>query len=453
MNSGIFRSYDVRGIYGVDINEDIALGIGKALALRTEPESRIAVAHDVRGSSPGLAEALVAGLLSEGKDVTALGRLPLGGACFAAWQNGMELAYVTASHLPSEWNGVKFFHSSGIGYAESENAAIRDTFRVLSSAESPTAAVWTGGQKKVPEEDSIQDYIAYLLSKIKPAAGLRVVVDCGNGAGCLIAPPLFEKAGFEVERLFCEPDGRFPNRAPDPLEADLSALRNKVLEAGADLGIAYDGDGDRMALMDNTGRVLTPGQTSHFLLSYILQKYKGPVVANVECTSVIDDVARQFGCEIVRIPVGHTFLMEAVHRQRAAFGVETSGHYSIPSLVPFDDALAISYYAACILSSRKEKLSEIVSGIPVYPYERLSFPCPDERKFGIVEELKARLAGSYRDISAMDGIRIGMDDGWVLIRPSNTEPKIRLTIEARTPHGLARIKEEFTTILNNRLGN
>ncbi len=449
MNLNIFRSYDIRGVYGKDLDEDVASRIAKAFAFRTE--GAVAVAYDVRSSSVPLSRAFIAGLLSEGKGVFSLGRLPLGAAAFAAWQKGLELAYITASHLASEWNGIKFFHPSGIGYIEQENYAVRDVFETLSYAEDSSVLKQKGVVKEISAEDSMQEYISYLTSKIRPQRKMRVVVECGNGAGSLIAPQLFRKAGFEVIPVFDDPDGSFPNRKPDPLEADLSAMKEEVLASGADFGIAYDGDGDRMALMDDAGKVLAPSHTAYFILQEILRSRQGPVVANVEFTSVVEEIAAKFGTSVIRVPVGHTFMMDAVHRNDAVFGVETAAHYSVPHIVPFDDALAISYYAACLLSSKTQKLSEIVSGIPVYPFERINVACPDERKFAVLDELKSSLSKVYQKINTMDGIRIDFDDGWALVRVSNTEPKIRLTIEGRNLAAFGRIKEEFSTILKNRV--
>jgi phosphomannomutase len=448
-NMNIFRSYDIRGIYGKDIDEGLAARIGRAFAMRTE--GAVAVGYDIRATSPSMAEAFMAGLLAEGKRVVSLGSLPLGAAAFVAWQSGLELAYVTASHLGPEWNGIKFFHPNGIGYFEPENYAVRDVFSALASEEAATVFRQKGELKEKMAEDSLQEYIAYLVSKIRPSRRLKVVIDCGNGAGCLIAPKLFENAGFEAVTIFGEPDGNFPNRGPDPVEADLSALRSKVIENSADLGIAYDGDGDRMVLMDDTGRTLAPSQTACFVLSELLQHERGPIVANVEFTSVIEGMAAKFGREVIRVPVGHTFMMEAVHRTGAAFGVETASHYSLPKMVPFDDALAVSYYAACLLSSRRERLSQAVATVPVYPFERINIPCSDERKFEVVKGLKQQLVAAYPNVNTMDGIRVDLEDGWALIRVSNTEPKIRLTVEAKTPEAFRRIKEEFSAILKAKV--
>jgi len=260
----------------------------------------------------------------------------------------------------------------------------------------------------------------------------------------MVAPDLFRKAGFEVDSINERLDGNFPGRGPDPAESPLAELRKRVLNA--DIGIAYDGDGDRLVIVDNRGNKLTTEQTSCFIMSELLTKEKGPVIANVECTKVVDEVAAKFKRQVKRIKVGHTFLMDATSKTGASFGVELSGHFVIPSLVPFDDSMAVSLYAASVLSSRSRSLSEEIRDIPVYPFERINLECPDKDKFGVVENLKKE-AARYGKASFLDGIRVDMDNGWALIRPSNTGPIIRLTVEGRTEKDKESIKRVFTSIL------
>ncbi len=440
--SHIFRSYDVRGIYGKDLNEEIMERIGNAFASRISNDC--VVASDSRSSSPALRKAFVKGVTDRGKNVVEIMDVPLGVGMFLAWQHKKSYAFITASHLTKEWNGVKFFHSSGLGFMEDENFAIRDI--VL---QNKTVELNHG---KIEKEDTVKiitQYQDYLVERFKPDKKINVVLDCGNGMAGPVAPDMFKKAGFEVETIFEKVDCNFPNRDPEPTRESLSALSKKTI--GSDIGIAYDGDGDRMVLADETGRILDPVQTSYVILKELLKTEKGGIVANVEASRTIDKIAQQFGRTVIRVPVGHTFLVEAVHKQKACFGLEVSGHYCIPSVVPYDDSLAISLFVAVLLSRSERKLSDIVNELPVLVLKRTSVSCPDNKKFGVVERLKHRLQEEYKNTNTMDGVRVDFDDAWALIRASNTASIIRLTIEAETEKRYEELRRKFHAILGDEI--
>ncbi|MBI4162666.1 MAG: phosphomannomutase/phosphoglucomutase [Candidatus Aenigmarchaeota archaeon] len=444
----IFRAYDVRGIYGKTLDEEIMKSIGNAFG---QIAGDCVVGWDVRGSSIPLAQAFVEGLTDSGHNAMIIGQTPLAATCFAGWKQNINSAYITASHLTKEWNGIKFFDRQGVGLMQEGTFRIRDIV---------AASKYAKKEKKITQDisskETIEKYIEHIISKIKPGKKIKLIIDCGNGAAGSLAPKLFEKAGFICKNIFIEPDGDFPNRLPDPAEDELTELSKNAKNAY--MGIAYDGDGDRLVIMDERGRKLTPEQISYIILMDLLEKEKGHVVANVECTRMIDDAAKKFSRKVERIPVGHTYMMQAVQKSKAAFGVERSGHYAIPLLVPFDDSIAISYYAACVLSKSDKKLSEIVDEMPAYPFERLNFECDDKEKFSTVERIKqqlkkqnnkesdARGAGPLK-INDMDGVRVDFKDGWILIRASNTGPSIRLTIEAETKERLEELKKEFSEML------
>jgi len=448
----IFRAYDVRGIYGKTIDEEIMKKIGNAFGQLADtaemPEaSGCVVGWDVRGSSAPLAEAFVEGLTYSGHNALIIGQTPLAATVFAGWKRKFNSAYITASHLTKEWNGIKFFDENGVGFMQEENFKIRDIVgKNIYDKKSG------GNTKNISNKDIITEYIEHVLSRVKPRNKLKIIIDCGNGAAGSLAPELFKKAGFEVDDIFTEPDGDFPNRLPDPAEDDLTELKKRVKNSY--MGIAYDGDGDRLVAMDEKGRKLTPEQISYIILSELLKKEKGIVVANVECTKMIDDIAKKFSRKVERIPVGHTYMMQAVHEEKAAFGVERSGHYSIPLLVPFDDSIAISFYAACVLSKSSKRLSEIVDEMPAYPFIRLNFECDDREKFKIVERIKQKLKNEKSQnfkINDMDGVRADFENGWILIRASNTGSSIRLTIEAESEEKLGKLKKEFSEMLEEEI--
>lgn len=487
--SKIFRAYDVRGVYPTDVDEETAESIARVYvqAVAAAGVRQILVAHDVRLSSPQLALAFIKGAsIAGGPKVAFAGLLPIGTAAFHAHKSNSELAYITASHLPPEWNGIKFVHPTGEDWREAENFAVRDTLLqsippapaepekpeqiTVRDADTPASQprtiqdyvrVRSNGHIPAPSAKSqhtvidpdtiIANYSRELVAKVRPRRRLRVVLDCGNGSASTVAPKLFALGGFDVKALWAQPDGRFPNRPSEPGAENLTRLSEAVRSERASLGVAYDGDADRMAVIDDTGRVLTAEQVSYVILSELLKTAKGAVVANVECTRLIDEIMQRFGRPLVRVRVGHNFVREAMEENKAAFGLESSGHYAMPALTPFSDALAISYYLACALSRQDSPLSALLAELPVYPFERINFVCADEQKFAIIERLKLKLAQDNASINTMDGVRVDFPDGWALIRASNTEPKIRLTVEATSPESFARIKEEFANMLQKEL--
>jgi len=440
--SHIFRSYDIRGIYGKDLDEEIMKRIGNAFSRFTKSA---VVSRDMRQSSPSLHSSFLEGFTEAGGNALDTDILPLGVAIFFAWQQKKELAYITASHLGKEWNGAKFFHSSGLGFLEKENYKLRD----LVIKDKYSKARKKGKAKTDDSKKIISDYINFLAKKIKASKKLRVAMDFGNGAASLVGAELFKKCGFDIIPVFEDLDGTFPNRNPEPQEDELNVLKRMISEC--DLGIAYDGDGDRMLLIDSSGRKLSAEQTSYLILSELLKKEKGPIVANVECTRLVDYIANKFGRKVVRIPVGHTFLINETRKHKACFGLEVAGHYTIPSILPFDDAMLISLYAAYSLSKQEEPLQEIISELPEYFFERISISCDDKKKFLVIEKLKKSLKKKYKNVLTIDGVRIELPNGWVLIRASNTSPLIRLTVEAGTHGDLEKLKDEFLSLLEDEM--
>ncbi len=438
----IFRAYDVRGIYGKDLNEDIMERIGNAFASEFVDDTMV-MGSDGRTTGPSLKKAFIEGVTKAGKNVIDAGVVPRGVCLFAAWKKGVSSAYITASHLGKEWNGVKFAGGDGNELHEKDNYRVRDIVLSGKFAE-------VGEKGSVEELNPTKDYIDYMLSKI-PKAGdkLKVMIDCGNGTGGLAAPELFRKCGFDTSTLFEDVDGNFPNRPSEINEVTLGKLREKV--SGADIGIAYDGDSDRMSLMDEKGRLLGPETTSYLILRELTKNEKGPIIANVECLKIMDEIAKKYGRDLHRVRVGNSFMVSEVYEKKACFGVERSGHFCIPSIIPVDDGIAASLYAVSALAMSGKRLSEIVDELPQYPFKRFKVDCADNKKFGVVESLKEKLSGKYERVNTIDGVRIDFDHGWILIRVSNTEPIIRLSVEADNKEKLEELASEFQKILEEEV--
>lgn len=427
----IFRSYDIRGIFGKDLVAEDAEKIGYVLAKYVK--HNVVVGMDMRSSSAMIKKTLMSGINRAGFAALDAGLVPMGVAMFYAWKRAMPLVYVTASHLPREWAGMKFFHADGRGFSEGENNEIRDGFFAPGKMESNGNII-----NVVDSNAAISEYISYLASRLKAKRKMLVALDCGNGMASVVAPRLFAEAGFDVQGIY-DSLSETPSRNSEPNVDPLTTLRSSK----KDVGVAYDGDADRMILADEKGGVLSAEQSSYLILSKLAQTEKGDVVANIECSMSLEDVARSFSLRVHRQPVGHTFLVDAAHKLKACFGAESAGHYIIPSLLPFDDAMAVSLYAAVALSERNETASRIAERVPHYPFGRLAFDCGDDAKFGVMEKMKKMFPAADR----MDGVLVREAGGWALIRASNTSPMIRLTVEAKDEKTFTALNEKFSAAL------
>ncbi len=423
--ANIFRTYDLRGVYRRELTPEVAARVG--LALSSFARGIYAVGMDVRASSPYLHHALVSGLLAGGSSVVDIGVVPIGAAIYASLHKGYAAAYVTASHLPPEWNGFKLFKRGGDPIFGEEIARLRDIFfSKLEVAEKPG---------KYCRLEILGEYADFLLSR---AGGgkLRVVVDCGNGAASLVAPRLLREAGYEVYAINADPDPGFPARGSDPLPERLVDLRAEVVRRGAHFGAAFDGDGDRVVFVDERGRVLTAEQAAVVMLEGMGY---GDVVANVDCSMVLREAVETRGYRVRWVPVGRTFVVRELVRSGATLGVESSGHFVVWGNANMDDGLlTLIYFAEA--ASRLGRVSDFVP--PQYPVVRLKVEVPDEVKFAVVERLREELAGRY-EVITIDGVKVVTEDRWVLVRASNTEPVVRVTCEARSQEEAARTAQEY----------
>ena len=439
----IFRAYDIRGIYGKDLTDDIMSKIGQAAG--TLSPGTFTVGRDFREHGAQLEAALVSGLKKTGSNANLIGPCPASLCVFANWKIGNNVAaYVTASHLPAQWNGVKFFHQDGVGFFEEENKKLGE----ISS--SGNFKKGTGISQELKGMD--EEYSNFVFERIKPEK-IRVVIDFGNGAACLLVPKILKKIGVEADFLFDWPDPKFSNRDPEPKPESLTALCKKVVAEKADLGIAFDADGDRAIFVDDEGKVIMTEQIAILFIKEIMKTQKGPVVANIECSDIIEEEVEKYGQPVFRIPVGHTFLVQETKKYKAVFGVEKSGHICVPKFFWFDDAIINSIYMIEIVSKSGQKLSTLIKALPVRFFQRLEIDCSDEKKFRMVEKLKEKVLKLYEDVNTMDGVKIIFPDSWALIRASNTSPMIRLSIEAKSQERFGALKEEMTTLIESLNAN
>jgi len=446
----IFRAYDIRGIYNEDLSPATMQRIGFALGVyaRERNERSVVVGNDIRATSVMFANALISGLLYAGVDVTDVGTTPFGVCAFSGWLLKKDIvAYVTASHLPPEWNGLKLYTGEGVGFQAEANDKIRAI--AMATSKSYDGVPWSeiGHYHRLDMKEEYIEYIARRFNGGELFEGRRIAVDCGNGSMGLVAPDVMRRVHLRAHVLFPEPDPAFPNRPSEPSESTLGALKSEIERTGVDFGAAFDGDGDRVVIVDDHGRVLSADQCGTILGKALLKEQKRPVsvLANVECSMLIERELGDLCSSIYRVPVGHTFLTREAKRTNAALGIESSGHYVIPSLFPFDDAMVVPLIIAEILTGTGRRLSELVDELPSFPKERRNLECADSVKFKVIDSLAASLRAEYGDenINTMDGIRIDLEDGWVLIRASNTSPMIRVTVEGSTEAVKQKLMDEF----------
>jgi phosphomannomutase len=343
---------------------------------------------------------------------------------------------ITASHNPPQWNGLKLCREKGIivgqgsGIEEVKEIIANKRFRV---------SLKKG--KVEPSGGIIDEYAQFVMGKVRIEKKLKIVLDTGNSVPGLVAPKIFRRQGCDVEVLNEKLDGTFPSRAPEPTEESLQQLMSTVKKVHADLGVGYDADGDRAVFVDDKGRMLTGDFASVLFARALITKAKEKVVYDVSCSSVVEETIREKGGIPVIERVGRPFMMDRVLKEKAVFGGERSGHFYFPDIYGLDDGTFSSLKMAEILSKSDTSFSKMVDSIPKYCSSTVNVPFPDEQKFKVIKHLKARLKERGYQTLDIDGVKAHDENGWVLLRPSNTEPLIRIFAEGRTQGKLKQLLE------------
>jgi phosphomannomutase/phosphoglucomutase len=427
----IFRAYDIRGIFGEDLTEEVAARIGAAFAKFVEGKA-VVVGRDVRISGEKLRDALVSGLVTR-CNVTDVGVVPTPLLYFALNRLRKDAGImVTASHNPPQWNGLKAFRGNG-GSIYGKDMEKRG--------------------KAVSHEGIIREYQDFVHSKIQLERKLTVVADTANGTCGLVAPALFERLGCDVLTLNKEPDGTFPAHLPVPKEETLGELMKEVVRRKADFGVGYDGDGDRAVFIDEKGNLIPGDLTLLIFAKDVLQKHPGgKVVYELSCSMAVEEYVKKLGGIPLVERVGHTFIMDKMIGEKAILGGEKSSHFYFADVYGMDDGVFASMKMAEILSKSDEKLSETVAALPQYPsvYEK-NFECPDRRKFRVIENVRRQFKRYGLKTLDIDGVKLIEEDGWVILRASNTEPVIRISAEARTKEKLQKLYYFAVTELNKAM--
>jgi len=424
----IFRAYDIRGIFGEDLTEDVATKIGLAFAEFLFGKT-IVVGRDVRLSGEKLRDALVSGLISQ-CDVTDVGVLPtplLYYACNILKKNAGIM--ITASHNPPKWNGFKAFRGHKGSIYGKEMEIIK---RYAKNVEPKKIGPPEGNSEF--HEGIIHEYQNFVQKKIHLEKNLNIVADTANGTCGLVAPTLFERIGCNIYTINKEPDGTFPAHLPVPKAETLGELMKEVVNKKADFGVGYDGDGDRAVFIDEKGNLIPGDITLLIFAKDILEKNKGgKVVYELTCSMAVEEYVKKLGGIPIVERVGHTFIMDKMINEQALLGGEKSSHFYFADVYGMDDGVFASMKMAEILSKTDQKLSELVADLPQYPsvYEK-NFECPDNKKFVVIEKVRSQFKAQGLKTLDIDGVKLVEKDGWVILRSSNTEPVIRISAEART---------------------
>lgn len=447
----IFREFSIRGIADRDLSNEIATRIGKATGtfFQQRGGKLLTVGKDVRTSSKRIARALIAGILQTGLDVYDVGVVPTPVLNFAtdAYAAGGGIM-VTASHNPPAYNGLKIRAENTLRGSE-----LQEIYQLAQTAVAQEdTGVQPGKQRRIdPLPAYLQQVMDHAREPVFDGRPLKVVVDGGNGTNGRIVSQLLRDLGCDVVEQYCEPDGRFPNRRPDPTAtAALTNLMAKVTAVNADVGVAYDGDGDRLVAVDEQGHVVLGDQLLMLLAREQLRHGPAKVVYEVLCTqAVADDVSAHGGTPLMT-PSGYFFIQETMQAEKAALGGELSGHifFNEPGF-RFDDAILATVKLLNVLTGSQKPLSALVAALPTYessPELRLS--CPDAVKSSVVARVKQRYEKKYR-VDAIDGARIHFPDGWALVRQSNTQPVISMRFEARQAASLQMIQQEVQSLVES----
>jgi phosphomannomutase/phosphoglucomutase len=433
----MFRAYDIRGIYGKDLTLDIAEKIGMAFGTFIGAGKKLAVGRDIRRGGEQLSDVVVKGLVSTGCDVEDLGVVTTPILYFAiAHRKKDGGVMITASHNPAEWNGLKLCREKGI--IVGQGSGIEQVKDIIKQGKYSKAAK---KGKVEASEGIISEYSTFVLSQISLKRKLKVILDTANSVPGIVAPKLFRQLGCEVTVLNEKLDGRFPGRHPEPKEESLQQLMQEVKRLKVDLGVGYDADGDRAVFVDDLGRLLTGDFASIVFARALISRQKRKVVIDVSCSSALEEAVKKSGGIPIIERVGRPFIMNRVLRENAVFGGERSGHFYFPHLYGLDDGTFASLKMAEILSQSRIPLSEIIDNIPKYPSATLNVPCADEIKFKVVGNLKAEFQAKGFRILDIDGVKARNEQGWVLLRPSNTEPLVRIFAESKTQTSLKQLLE------------
>ena len=443
INPYIFREYDIRGNVEKDFPDHVVRKLGQAFGtyVKRSNGKEIAISGDVRHSTPDLINFFKEGVLDTGVDVINLGILPTPVNYFSMFHLGIAASVqVTGSHNPPEFNGFKLSLNEDPFYGKD----IQTLYKMIEQMD------FEKGRGTEARYNILSEYNQMIEEKIKIAKPIRVVLDCGNAAGCINAPSIFNGLGIETKELFCDPDGSFPNHHPDPtIPKNLSTLIFEMKTGKYDVGLAFDGDADRVGVVDEMGEIIYADQLMAIFLPEII-KNNEKIIFDVKCSQSLIDMITHYEGEPIMYKTGHSLIKNKMKELGCVFGGEMSGHiFFADDYYGFDDAIYVAARLVQLLSKTDKTLSQLKSIIPTYystPELRMEAE-NDQRKFEITENAISYFKKNY-DCNTIDGVRINFEDGWGLVRSSNTQPVIVCRFEAKTPERRDEIKKIITGKLN-----
>ncbi|MGB2907702.1 MAG: phosphomannomutase/phosphoglucomutase [Candidatus Aminicenantaceae bacterium] len=444
----IFREYDIRGIVGQDLTPESVELLGKGIGtyIRRRDKKQVALGQDCRLSSPDFSAALTRGLLSTGCDVLALGTVPTPLLYFCVYTKDQEAGVmITGSHNPPEYNGFKIM----LGHETLFGPDIQDIRQIIEEGNFTSEP---GSTRR--EYDIVPEYHRYVVENVHLDRALKVVVDAGNGTGGEVAVPIFRDLGCDVVPLYCEMDGHFPHHHPDPtLPEALQDLIRAVKDTNADLGIAYDGDGDRIGVIDDQGEIIWGDKLLILLVRDILPRHPGAaIISEVKASKHLYDEIEKLGGRPIMWKTGHSLIKKKIQEEKALLAGEMSGHiFFADRFFGFDDAIYSSARVLEILARSPRKLSEWLSDLTqTFITPEIRIYASDEVKFQIVDRVRDALAARYAIID-IDGVRAMFPRGWALVRASNTQDALVLRFEADTAEDLEAIKGEVDGIIEEAI--
>lgn len=428
-----------------ELTLQLALQTGLAVATTTNA-GKITIAHDTRTSATMIENALVAGLLAGGAHVIKLGLIPTPVLAYTTRQLRADAGVmITASHNPPQYNGIKLFSQNTMAYMKKQQNKIemligeqkfsRQTYHKIGTA---TTA------------DATQYYIDAIKKSLKLRKPWRVILDPGNGATCTVAPRIFQEVGCKVTTINSQPDGHFPARSPEPDEKSVGDLCRMVKQLNADVGFAYDGDGDRMTTVTEKGEFAPLDQTLAVYAAYVAKRKGDTIVTTVEASMCVEKMVQQKGCKVKRTKVGDVAVAEEIKGSKAVFGGEPCGAWIHPQFHYCPDGVLSSVLLLKALESQNKPLSEFVAEAPLYPVQKKGIECPNKAKAKAMKKIAEVLPSVFPrtlEITDFDGVRLTLPKGWVLVRASGTEPLIRVKVEAETTREAGRIMEKCISLV------
>ena len=447
------KAYDVRGLVGSQLTPAVTRAIGYAFARFLSPDaSSVVVAYDMRESSPELSAAFADGVTTAGLDVVLAGLGSTDMLYFAAGHLDMPGAMFTASHNPAAYNGIKMCLAGAVPISlDTGLALVRDEAQDIVDAGWDAAALAAGRVGTVTERDLLAEYAQYLhsLVDLRSIRPLHVVVDAGNGMAGYTVPAVFKGLPLRVDDMYFELDGSFPNHEANPLDpANLVDLQARVREVGADIGLAFDGDADRCFVVDERGDAVSPSAITALVATRELRRHPGATILyNLISSRAVPEIVTEAGGSPVRTRVGHSFIKAEMARTGAVFGGEHSAHYYFADFFRADTGMLAALHVLAALGGQDEPLSQFAAEYDRYANSgEINSTVTDAP--AKLAEITAWAAAHDGDVDGLDGITVGLDDGrWFNVRSSNTEPLLRLNVEARTPAAMADLRDEILALI------